>query len=413
MRRLAIPLAALLALAVGLGAQKTAGFREAWDEAGRARLRFGPFSIVPSLSLQNVGYDDNVYFESRGRGDYTATIVPEARVYLPVGHSLLLIVRDAPEYDFYLREKNRRQFSNSYALGAQALLFDFFAARGGYEYEKHRRVLSPEIGSLVTDETRAVEAGLAVETSGRTSLAVSYFRRDVAVEDLGASGGTSLSVAFNRREKGLALEFRYPISSLSYFFLNTAFTEYAFAAADTAWRDSSAWALSGGLRFPLTGRISGLLALGYKKFSLKSGPFPGFAGLTADTELEARFGRFGVRVHYRRDNPFSFYQNVVYFIQDDYGGGVSFYLTAFLRLDYNYGYGLGDYPRFYTADPVTGLETAVRRRDRHQTHSVGLVMRIFADTGLGLTWSEIRWTSTLPGWDRQRRFIGATLSRRF
>jgi hypothetical protein len=233
------------------------------------------------------------------------------------------------------------------------------------------------------------------------------------VEDLGQAGGASLSSAFNRREKGSTLEFHYPLFTDSFLFLSAGYTEYAFAFYGSTWRDSSAVDVNGGVRFPLSGNFTGTLSLGYRKFTLKTGPFPGFSGLTADTELDGRFGRFGVRLRYRRDNPFSFYENVVYFIENDYGGGVSLYLTAFLRIDYNYDYSLGDYPRFFVTDPATGEDTAIRRRDQHHTHSVGLVFRIFTDTGIGLTWNELRWTSTLPGWDRQRRFIGATLSQRF
>jgi hypothetical protein len=416
MKRAVILLLGALSLAAlaGFGSAQTyVAFRDEWDQVRKAKLHFGPFSIIPSLALRDIGYDDNVYFESAARGDYTATIAPEARIYWPLGSWILLSARDTPEYSFYLREKNRREFSNSYGFAAKALLFGRVAVTGGLDHDKRRRPLSSEIGSLVTDETRAVNAGLAIETARKTSLAVAVFRREVAIEDFGPAGGASLSSAFNRKEKGLTLEFHYPVSSETFFFLSGGYTEYAFALAGSAWRDSTSVAVSGGLRFPLTGRISGLLALGYKKFTIKSGPYPGFTGLTGNTELDGRFGRFGVRLRYRRDNPFSFYQNVVYFIENDYGAGVSVYLTSFLRLDYNFDYGLGDYPRFFVNDPATGLDEAVRRRDRHYTHSVGLVYRIFTDTGFGLTWNEIRWISTLPGWDRQRRFIGATLTQRF
>lgn len=413
MKRTLIFLLGLLSLAEFAAAQTYVSFRDEWDQVRKARLHFGPFTIVPSLSLQNVGYDSNVYFESVARGDYTATVAPQALIYWPLGSWILLSARDTPEYAFYLHEKNRREFSNSYGFEAKALLFGRFVADGHYEYDKRHRPLSSEIGSLVTDETRAVDGGLAFETARKTSLAVAYFRRDVAVADLGAAAAPRLSAAFNRREKGWTLEFHYPLFSDSYFFLSAGWTDYAFAFAGSTWRNSSSAALSGGLRFPLAGNLTGLLALGYKKFALKTGPYPSFSGLTANTELDGRFGRFGVRLRYSRDTPFSFYENVLYFVENDYGGGVSVYLTPFLRLDYNYDHGLGDYPRFFVTDPLTGLDEAVRRRDRHDTHSVGLVLRIFTDTGFGLSWNEMSWTSTLPGWDRRRGFIGASLSQRF
>ncbi len=404
---------ALAALAGPGSAQTYVSFRDEWDRVQKAKIHFGPFSIIPSISLQDVGYDSNVYFESAAQGDYTATLAPEARVYWPLGSWILLSARDMPEYSFYLHEKNRRQFSNSYGFGAKILLFGSFVATGGYQDDKLHHALSPEIGTLVTDETRSVDGGLAFETPSKTSLSLAVFQRDVSVENLALPGEPSLSSAFNRREKGMTAEFHYPMFSGSFFFLAADYTQYSFAFSGSTWRDSEAIDVSAGLRFPLTGRLTGTLALGYKKFTLTSGPFPGFAGLTGNTELDGRFGRFGVRLLYRRDNPFSFYQNVVYFIENDYGAGVSFYLTAFLRLDYNYDYSLGDYPQFFVTDPVTGADETIRRRDQYSTNSVGLVFRIFTNMGLGLTWNEIHWISTLPGWDRQRYFIGATLSQRF
>jgi hypothetical protein len=403
-----------LALLAGtVAAQTYVSFQDECDMVRKAKIHFGPFSIIPAVSLQNVGYDDNVYFEAKARGDYTATLVPEARIYWPLGSWILLSARDAPGYSFYLHEKNRREFYNSYGFGTKVLLFGRFIAMGDYQYDKHHRPLSSEIGTLVTDESRTVSGGLAFETARKTSLAIAVFRREVTVEDLGQAGGGSLSSAFNRQEKGLTLEFHYPLFTESFFFLSANYTEYTFAYSDSAWRDSTETGVNGGFSFPLSGRFMGTLALGYKKFAPKAGPFPSFTGLTGNTTIDGRFGRFGVRISYRRDTPFSFYQNVVYFIENDYGAGVSFYLTAFLRLDYNYEYGFGDYPRFFVTDPVTGEDEAIQRRDWHHTHSVGLVFRIFTDTGFGLTWNEMRWTSTLPGWDRRRSFIGASLSQRF
>jgi len=402
------------ALAGPASGQSYRTFQEEWARVQKARIRLGPFYIFPLLSLLNLGYDDNVYFESKGRGDYTANIVAEAKAYCPLGRWILLSARDAPEYSFYLHEKNRREFANSYSYGAKALLFGRFVLSGNYQYEKHRGPLSSEIGSLVTGETKGFDAGLAFETARKTSLNLTVFQRAIAVENFRLEDVSApLSSAFNRREKGLTLEFNYPLFYEGFLFVSAGYVEYAFAAAGSAWRDSKAVSVSGGLRFPLTGHLSGTLALGYKKFTLKTGPFPSFSGLIVRTELDGRFGRFGIRLLYRRDNPFSFYQDVVYFIENDYGGGISLYLTAFLSLAYNYEYGLGDYPEFLIRNPETGEEVAVRRRDRHRSNSVGLVFRIFTSIDFGLSWNEIRWTSSLPGWDRRRRVISAYLSQRF
>jgi hypothetical protein len=405
---------ALAALGGGAAAQSYKAFQDEWNQVQKARFHFGPIRIFPTLSLQHVGYDNNVYFESQARGDYTGTIVPAAKIYWPLTNWLLLSASDAPAYTYYLHEKNRREFGNSYSGGGKALLFGRFVLSGSAFYEKNHRQLSSEIGNLVTDTTRGYDAGLAYETARKTSLSVRAFQSDIAIEEnQSAAGGMSLAPAFNRREKGLTLELNYPLFSESFFFLSFNSTVYSFVGAASNWRNSRAASIAGGLRFPLNGSLSGTLALGYKKFTLASGPYPGFSGLTANTELDGRFGLIGVRLRYSRDNPFSLYQDVVYFVEDGYGGGVSLYLTAFLRLDYNYDSSVGDYPEFFTLNAETGENEAVRRRDRHHTNSLGLVFRIFASTGFGLTWNETRWTSTLPGWDRERRFVGAYLTQRF
>ena len=62
--------------------------------------------------------------------NYTATVAPQALIYWPLGSWILLSARDTPEYAFYLHEKNRREFSNSYGFEAKALLFGRFVADG-------------------------------------------------------------------------------------------------------------------------------------------------------------------------------------------------------------------------------------------------------------------------------------------
>jgi hypothetical protein len=417
MRRFRLP-AALLAILIGLPAAARAQthltFQDEWSRVQKARFSLGPLRIFPGLSLQDVGYDDNIYFEQKAKGDYTGTFVPEARIYWPLRGWLLLSAREAPEYTYYLREKNRREFGNSYALGAKALLFRRIVASGDFQFEKHRGPLSSELGSAVTDTTKSYDAGLAFETPRKSAISLGFFVRDIAYEDF-SSAGTLLPLAqsLDRRERGGTAELDYQAFYEGYLFLCGNYTEYSFRSPASAGRDASSVQVSGGLRFPLTGAIQGTLALGYKTFASKTGEFPRFSGLVGNTQLDGRFGRLGLHLRYRRDNPFSFYESALYFVEDDYGAGISVYLTDFLRLDYNYDHALGDYPEYFTLDPATGARISVARRDRHWTHAAGLVLRIFAQTGLGLTWNSVVWTSTLPGWDRHRSFIGLSLTQRF
>ncbi len=415
MKRTAFLVLALAASFASLSGQTYQMFSEEMNQIReKAPFSFGPLRLFPSLALRNVGYDSNVFFDARPKADYTGTFSPEVRAYLPLGGTILFTARENPEYSFYLNEKNRREFSNSFGFGLRALVLGRFVLDGSAHYDKHRRPQSSELGALVTDTSKGYEAGLTFETPRRTSLGIKAVFNDVSLEDYApAETGVPLSGILNRIERGLQAEFNYEISPGGYFFLSGMVTEFAFASAVSNWKDSTAMEGFAGVRFPIGGKIRGTLALGFKKFAPKEAGPAEFSGLVGKTELEGRFGPLGLRASYSRDSVFSVWTDVLFFIDSRYGAGASFYLTPFLRLDYNYDLGNADYPDFPGAGPAPGEGSSGRRRDNHATHSAGIVVRLFGNTGLGLTWNSARWTSTMAGWDRRREFIGVFLTYEF
>jgi hypothetical protein len=126
-----------------------------------------------------------------------------------------------------------------------------------------------------------------------------------------------------------------------------------------------------------------------------------------------RLGQFSVRLRYARDLFFSYDPASYYYIDHNYGLGASYYLTDFLRLDYNYSQGILDYPQAIRVLTAEGDSGQVYRKDKQLGHSAGLTVRIYRDIGLGLAWNYSKWTSTPLGFNRRRNFIGATLTYQF
>ena len=63
-------------------------------------------------------------------------------------------------------------------------------------------------------------------------------------------------------------------------------------------------------------------------------------------------------------------------------------------------------------DPVRGpLE--ILRRDNSRTHSVGIAFFFLRKTGIQLSYNIFEWNSNLPGFDRDRRFMGISLTQDF
>ncbi len=410
-------LAAILGLA---GAAATAAgqsyeaFQAEWTRVTEhPTFRLGPFQAFASFAIRRLGYGDNIYFEDRPVRDFTATLVPSLTVYLPIRRKAIFYVRESPEYTFFLRETRMREFTNGYGGGAKVLLFNRFVLSGDYQFQSRIEAVSVELGRPTRDTLIRTSAGLYYETARRTSIGLTGSIDKMSYEDVSAEGGQiALSSLLDRTERNAALEVYYRIWSEAFWFVKAGATDYRFAASAGS-RDATSVQATTGIRFPLLGRVSGTLSVGYKKFDPKAAGRASYAGLVADSEIEARTGRFALRAGFGRDLRFSYYDDAFYYIEDSFRTGGSFYPAGFVRLDYGYNRGRLRYPRVEAADPVSGATVIDSRTDDQWSHSAALVFRVFRTAGLGVQATFERWTSTVPGWNRDRTYAGVYLTSRF
>lgn len=383
----------------------------------RARLRFGPLRFLPAFRLRNVGYDDNVYYqraEDKPARDYTGTISPEIKAYLLVGRSLILSFADNPEYLYYVKEDRLRTFTNSFVPGARLRLFNRFVLSGEYHFQKHQRRAFSEFSRLVTDTVKGTMAGFFYETPRGTSIGFSgtidrFLYEDIVLPDYEARFSRSL----NRKEKTGNFELYYRVFSESTFFTKVGSTTHEFEHPSSRWRNSRSFQMSSGIRFPFMGRARGMLSLGYKKFIPEAAGRKGFSGLIADTNLNFRLGRIGLRFGLGRDNYFSYLEDVFYYIENRGNAGLSFYLTRLLRIDYDLQYGELKYPEPFKISGSVQPFLEISRKDVHRTHSVGLTIKIIRNTGINLSYNFFRRTSNAPGFNIKRNFIGISLTQDF
>ena len=152
------------------------------------------------------------------------------------------------------------------------------------------------------------------------------------------------STTLDRTEVSLYGEFYYRLRPDTFFFINAGYTDYDFKYVEGRVKNSYSYDGLAGVRFPILGNLRGSLSLGYKSLMHRAGNQKGFSGLIGDTSLEARIRRFNLRAQFSKDVRFSYWTNNIYFVEYNYGGGLSFYLTRFLRLDYDYTRGDNRYP---------------------------------------------------------------------
>jgi hypothetical protein len=412
--------AALLVLfaAAPLSGQSYRGFREDYDSIReKARLRLGPLRLVPAFRLSEAGYDSNVYYREEGSevvGDATATLSPELAGYWLSGGSFILSVTESPEYLFYAREEGLRAFSNSFSAGLRWLLLRNLSLSGDYHVLSHVRRSMSELDRRIRDTMTGGQAGLFFETARGTAVGFTGAVDDFRYEDVASDAPDDIYArALDRRESSAAFEVYYRVFSQSHLFATAGWTRYEFVFEESAWRDADAFKVTGGFRFPLTGRARGTVLLGWKSFRPDSPDREPFSGLVAATGVAFRAGRFAVTLGFDRDSAFSYNESAYYYVDSRVRAGLSIYLAPFLRIDGAAQYGTMTYPEPQEVWYDGAVVLVDRREDVQRVFSAGPVVRVTGTVGLGLTYNVYERTSNAPGFDVRRNFVGAFLTYEF
>lgn len=376
----------------------------------RTKFRLGPFRVYPAIQLKDIGYDDNVYLnreEDDPISDYTATISPQMKTYLLFRNFFIFSFTENPEYVYFLEQKRERRWNNILSLDFKFLFFHRFVFGGSYSDSNRRFRVTSEFDTRANIRIKEYSGRIFYETARHTSFGISGSISKISFEDvILPEGDLLLSRILNREERSGYFEFYYRVLTESFFFINGGYTEYNFDHPDSKERDSYSFQAYSGIRFPLLGRLRGTLALGYKRLMPKRLGKKGFSGLVGNTELDYRLKRYAFRVLYTRDYQFSYWTNSIFFLEDRYGIGLSFYLTQFLRLDYDFTYGENIYPESITIRQPDETYKEIKREDIYRIHSVGIAFRIVRNTGVGVRIYYWDRESNISWEERSRLFVG-------
>ena len=381
------------------------------------RFRIGPFYLSPKLAFNDMGYDNNVYYqreEDDPVSDFTGTFSPSVTVYLPIRSYIIFSLTENPEYVYFFDQKKERRWNNEISPSLRLLLFRRFVLSGTYVHSNRRRRGSSEFDVRATIVTDSYSAEFFYETARLTSIGFSWRMQNIEFEDTVEPGqDINFALRLNRQEKEGHLEFYYRVSSASFFFLKAGYTDYSFDNIESRWRDSYSYQAYTGLRFPIMGRVTGMISLGYKKLSPRLEDKQGFSGIVGDTEVEVQFFRFSLRLRYTRDSQFSYQPNNVFFIENRYGGGLSFYLSRSLKLDYEFTAGKNSYPESMTVLFPDQTLMDIFREDTYYTHSIGFMVRIIDRIGVGLKANFWERNSNIFLENRSRWFAGLDFTYEF
>src|SRR5262249_33252506 len=139
-------------------------------------FHFGPFDLTPSISVTNVGRDENVFNDTaNAKGDTTATFVPALNFWGRVGRSRLR-GRTAGQYLYFTRYANQRGWSSQnegrweVPLGR---LMPFVTGRYLNTFDRP----SYEIDARTRSTSQGYGVGTEVHFSGKTYASVTARRQ--------------------------------------------------------------------------------------------------------------------------------------------------------------------------------------------------------------------------------------------
>ncbi len=381
----------------------------------RTRWQVGPFRLVPVIRFRDIGYDNNVY---RQRGpdepiaDFTATLSPEIEISVLYKNWLILKLRENPEYVYFAKEARERSLNNRFSLGYKIHLFNRFVFGGDFFFNRTRVRATSEFDVRANQVLIRYEGSLFYETPRETSIGIKSSIQGYNYEDELIPGEpVYYSRTLNRTEVDIRGEFYYRLRPDTFFFANVGYTNYEFKYPESKVKDSYSLESMAGVRFPIIGNLRGSLGMGFKQLTPRSGNQEHFFGLVGNATLEARIKRINLRANLSKDVEFSYWTNNIFFVEYRYGGGLSFYLSRFVRLDYDYSNGDNRYPEETEIRLPDETYEVIQRSDRYTSHQVGVIFRIIRNTGLGLTLSSWKRSSNDYRYgSRQSLFFGGYIT---
>jgi hypothetical protein len=381
----------------------------------RTRFQFGPFRLYPLIRFREIGYDNNVYRERETDDpipDFTATFSPEAQVFVLYKDWLILRLRENPEYVFFAKEARERSLNNRFSLGYKLHLFNRLVFSGDFIFNRTRVRATSEFDVRANQILIRYEGSLFYETPRETCFGIKSSIQGYNYEDELIPGEeVYYSRVLNRTEVDIFGEFYYKLRQDTFFFAYAGYTSYEFRYIEAKVKNSYSWEGMAGVRFPILGTIRGSLSLGYKQLIPRTGNQKHFYGPIGNVGLETRIKRFNIRAQFNKDVEFSYWTNNIFFVEYRYGGGLSFYLSRSIRLDYDLYMGNNRYPEEREIRYPDESYEIIQRADKYASHEIGIVFRVIRNTGLGLT-LNIWERSSNDYWYGKRRsaFLGGYIT---
>jgi hypothetical protein len=395
--------AVFVAVAILSGARPSAQSDVTRPDLEKMKIRLGPLFVNPTVTLGNVGADDNVFNDAaEPKHDLTMTLSPKTELWLPFLGSWFegIITEDFSWYRQYSSERSANHGASlDWKLPLTRLNVDVAVgrtatrARPGFEIDARAHRVQTDYG-----------AAASIWFLVNTAIDVSFKHSDTNYDEDVLFGDVNLRDELNgnvtTRTVGVSQKLT-PLTTIS-----AGFSQRQDRFTFNPLRDADSTEISGAVRFDPAALLKGSVSVGYNQFRPKSDALPSYTGtmLAADlsyapaevTKLAFRAER-AIRYSYEDAQP--------YYLQTGFSGEITQQIFGPVDIVGRGGTATLDYrTRAGVVVPVAD------RSDRVTTYGVGVGYHLGKSVRIGFNADQNHRDSPLASRRYDRLTYGSSLT---
>jgi len=388
----------------------TACAAPAWAQSGApdpnsVRVRIGPLSLNPTLSLTNIGVDQNVFNEPLDKNpkrDFTATVTPATDLWMRAGRTWVIgkVTEDIVWFQKYASE---RTVNNTYSIGWRVPL-NYVNFNVGASRRTARERPGFEIDARSQHTATTYNALAEVRALSKTFFGVTASRQKEDYAKDAAFLGTILDQQLNRVTTDVGLTIRHNLTPLTTITVSGTRSQDRFDF--TTLRDSDSTSVTASVAFDPLALLKGSATFGYRNFHPLDPSLADFTGTTAAVNLGyVAFGTTKFSASITRDLQYSYDVNQPYYLQMGVSGSIA--QQIFGPFDV---VGRAGTASLAYRDRAGAIVQVSNRVDRNRTYGIGVGYHMGKDLRLGFNVDKDRRVSDVSERQYNNLRIGASIT---
>ncbi len=278
------------------------------DPSESAPLRLGPVALTPTLSVTNLGWDSNVFYQpdEEAVGDFTTSASPRVLGWMRLGRAR---VRGGAHLNLvYFQDHPSQRSVDSDYEGRIDLVLTRVTPYLSATWLSAKQPTGFEVDQRIRRHEKNVTAGVGLEMGPGTNLNLAVRRQRAEFNDQGDFQDPLVTEFDDFTSDGVSATLRHDLTPLTSLVVNVDGHEDRFD--DAPERDTNSVGIGSGVEFQPFAMISGHAYVGWVRIELINGESPPFSGLTLTADLTyTLLGATRFTLEAQRDVEYSAFRN--------------------------------------------------------------------------------------------------------